>query len=211
MFYFICSYFHVLFSDYKFVHTQNCLQLTGINLWENEMTWVIPTRNTPTEKVMLCRIFVKRGGLSLKSSLSLKLKSSRQVKSSTLTLIEKHDFNLQKTKWVYICKHLFSWTEKGLHQHTLYSLANWKKGSLFISAMNLWCPVIRCQQWKHILNHLKKFPALIKCISSGDKKIHKEGNENKWHLIIGGRCRKKVDVFSCLEWLLFPFEPKWFD
>lgn len=30
-----------------------------------------------------------------------------------------------------------------------------------------------------------KFPALIKCISLGDKKIHEEGNADKWHLVIG--------------------------
>ena len=68
------------------------------------------------------------------------------------------------------------------------------------------------QTMKTHFKPLKKFPALIKCISSGDKKIHKEGNENNWHLIIGGRLKKKkMEVFSCLEWFLFPFEPKWFD
>ena len=71
------------------------------------------------------------------------------------------------------------------------------------------------QTMKTHFKPLKKFPALIKCISWGDKKkkkIHKEGNANKWHLVIGGTLKKKKSGSIFLpRMILFPFESKWFD
>lgn len=66
------------------------------------------------------------------------------------------------------------------------------------------------QTMKTHFKPLKKFPALIKCISSGDKKSTRRGMQ-KWHLVIEGTLKKKSGSICLPRVILFPFESKWFD
>lgn len=111
--------------------------------------------------------------------------------------VPKDASNLKKTKWVYICKHLFSWTEKGLHQHIVQPCKITQK-------LKIRFLVHKCneslmssnplQTMKTKFKPLKKFSALVKCISSGDK-ISKEDNADEWHLVIGRTLKKKWNNF----------------
>lgn len=105
--------------------------------------------------------------------------------------------NKKKTTLVYICKHLFSWTEKGLHQHIVQPCKITQK-------LKIRFLVHKCneslmssnplQTMKTKFKPLKKFSALIKFISSGDK-ISTEENADEWRLVIGRTLKRKWNNF----------------